>query len=697
MKIINYITQVAEIDHYIKKVEWEVFLIIFYILVFLLLFVKANTFYVSYSFSKKKYSFMWPVYTLWAFFSLFSTVLFFPILDIFVSVMTCSKSANGSYINVYFNKVTCWSGDHILHSIFGFLAAIVFLETNFVVSICYFECKSTANVPSARVNARANFLVILYHTVMIISFMFMRGEDYHYILLIFIIGGSLLIFFKFHFNSPYYNEKVAKLWSCLMSINLWTAIMLCFSKFMEGTLFEGSIVAWMIGIPFIILIVITNRDQRVDLLLINVNKFQSGDELQNQIRFILKLISWQSTNKNASILLDGYIEIHKQTCNKEDCPLKQKVVKSNFKSNKNNAAGSDDVNNDKTNLLYKLLDRMYYYGIKKFPNNTSLRISYAFFLIEKMEGKQTAVHELATAKQNKPPFDEQFVIFRYQKIIDDELAESKNEGNVGLDAMSEQTFQNHLRQFQSNIEKSSMLHMEFWSQLSEDNPDLNKLNELGVKIFHSVNNVEDHWLKLQKISPNVPKAMKLYGKFLTDITNDRERGEEFLEKARNLININSNKKSTAINFSGNEEIGDNSTPTIFVSGDAEKIGVISNINIACSSIFGYTKSELINRNVKILMPSLYSKNHDSFIENYNQTQEMKFIDKERFVFGKHKSYYIFPVFVNIKPINNGQNVQFAGTFRIDKVFKNIGYFLTLNNGNIDSISSCKLNFTSSMH
>jgi hypothetical protein len=124
-----------------------------------------------------------------------------------------------------------------------------------------------------------------------------------------------------------------------------------------------------------------------------------------------------------------------------------------------------------------------------------------------------------------------------------------------------------------------MLHMEFWSQLGEDNPDLNKLNELGVKIYHSVNNVEDHWNKLQKISANVPKAMKLYGKFLTDITNDKERGEEFLEKARNLININSNKKSSAINFSGNEEISDNSTPTIFVSGETEKIGIIVNINV----------------------------------------------------------------------------------------------------------------------
>ena len=34
------------------------------------------------------------------------------------------------------------------------------------------------------------------------------------------------------------------------------------------------------------------------------------------------------TNRNAAILLDGYIEIHKQTCNKDDCPLKQKVMKS---------------------------------------------------------------------------------------------------------------------------------------------------------------------------------------------------------------------------------------------------------------------------------------------------------------------------------------------------------------------------------
>ena len=43
-----------------------------------------------------------------------------------------------------------------------------------------------------------------------------------------------------------------------------------------------------------------------------------------------------------------------------------------------------------------------------------------------------------------------------------------------------------MRLMQNNIERSALMHMEFWSQLSEDNPDLGKLNEIGIKINSSV-------------------------------------------------------------------------------------------------------------------------------------------------------------------------------------------------------------------
>jgi hypothetical protein len=153
------------------------------------------------------------------------------------------------------------------------IVSVLFLSISLVVSITYFECRKSATDANARINSRGNFLLLCYQMVLVICFNLMHGEQYQYIILFLILGGSLLLFIKFHFNSPYFNETIGKLWSSLVSINLWTAIMLTFSKFMENTLFEGSLIAWIIGIPFIILIVLTNRDHRIDLLLINVNKF----------------------------------------------------------------------------------------------------------------------------------------------------------------------------------------------------------------------------------------------------------------------------------------------------------------------------------------------------------------------------------------------------------------------------------------
>lgn len=131
---------------------------------------------------------------------------------------------------------------------------------------------------------------------MIIAFTFMNGDRYQDIILTMILAGSLVLFYKFHYDSPYYNENIAALWSTLASLNLWTACMLIFSRIFHTSTTEGAVIGWLIGLPFLVVIVLTNRDHRVDLLLINVNKFTNGDQIQNQIRYILKLISWHSNS-----------------------------------------------------------------------------------------------------------------------------------------------------------------------------------------------------------------------------------------------------------------------------------------------------------------------------------------------------------------------------------------------------------------
>ena len=171
-------------------------------------------------------------------------------------------------------------------------------------------------------------------------------------------------------------------------------------------------------------------------------------------------------------------------------------------------------------------------GLKKFSGNTTLRIAYAFFLLDKMHSKQQALQELIDVEQKNPPLDEQFIIYRYKKIIEDDIAEAQQneQKGGGLDVVNELSFQNLLRMCQAYIEGAALLHLEFWSQLSEDQPDLAKLADIGNKITLAIKVVEDQWQKLMKINPNNTKAMRLFGEFLIEIVHDRERGEEVLEK-----------------------------------------------------------------------------------------------------------------------------------------------------------------------
>ena len=51
-----------------------------------------------------------------------------------------------------------------------------------------------------------------------------------------------------------------------------------------------------------------------------------------------------------------------------------------------------------------------------------------------------------------------------------------------------------------------------------------------MKITSIDYSIEEHWNKMQKISSNVPKALRTFGKYLIEIMNDKEKGEDLLER-----------------------------------------------------------------------------------------------------------------------------------------------------------------------
>jgi len=98
-------------------------------------------------------------------------------------------------------------------------------------------------------------------------------------------------------------------------------------------------------------------------------------------------------------------------------------------------------------------------------------------------------------------------------------------------------------------------------------------------------------------------------------------------------------------------------------------GIIMSVNIAAELIFGYQESELLNKNVKMLMPDSYKKEHDKFISNYMETGDGKIISprgrlaRRREVTGIQKDGSIFPLELSIGVSNVLGEQMFTGVVR----------------------------------
>lgn len=95
----------------------------------------------------------------------------------------------------------------------------------------------------------------------------------------------------------------------------------------------------------------------------------------------------------------------------------------------------------------------------------------------------------------------------------------------------------------------------------------------------------------------------------------------------------------------------------------DKIGIVRSFNRAAEKLFGYTASEVIGQNVKMLMPEPYYSEHDGYLNNYKHSGIEKIIGIGREVTGLRKNGTTFPLDLAVSKINLGKELMFAGILR----------------------------------
>lgn len=206
---------------------------------------------------------------------------------------------------------------------------------------------------------------------------------------------------------------------------------------------------------------------------------------------------------------------------------------------------------------------------------------------------------------------------------------------------------------------------------------------------------------MQQIYPNTPKAVKLYAMFLIEVVNDKEAGNELLQKAKDSSQIRTNFDVQGNGGNIADDMGggmgmnlQDGSPLVYISGENDRMGFISNINLSACRIFGYLrKEELLSKNIKILMPNIYSYNHDEFVRSACMKSVDQITNKERSVYGRHTSGYIFPISLQIKYFQSFlHGKQFAATLKTEKkgINTSVAYLIIDQHGRVLEASSSKL-------
>ncbi len=92
-------------------------------------------------------------------------------------------------------------------------------------------------------------------------------------------------------------------------------------------------------------------------------------------------------------------------------------------------------------------------------------------------------------------------------------------------------------------------------------------------------------------------------------------------------------------------------------------GIIQLCNPAAEKEFGYISSEIAGQNIKMLMPSPYKEEHDTYLDNYMKTGKAQIIGLVRELEGLRKDGSVFPMELSVSEMWVGDQRSFTGIVR----------------------------------
>jgi PAS domain S-box-containing protein len=158
---------------------------------------------------------------------------------------------------------------------------------------------------------------------------------------------------------------------------------------------------------------------------------------------------------------------------------------------------------------------------------------------------------------------------------------------------------------------------------------------------------------------NIIRLMKDYGQLTRDELID------LVKELQQKVTVNEVQQTKHTDALGDSEERLRAILETAVEGiiTIDERGSIDSFNPSAEKIFGYTAREAIGKNIKILMPEPFRREHDGYLKNYHQTGHAKIIGIGREVIGRRKDGTVFPMDLSVSEVRLANRRMFTGFVR----------------------------------
>ncbi|KAL4512705.1 hypothetical protein ABPG72_020542 [Tetrahymena utriculariae] len=609
-------------------------------------------------------------------------VLYIPFFQLFCSSFRCEKNINNDYSalnsqNSYFNTITkneCFATIQIPNFLLSIICMVLLHGFSSFFNKLYFDSRLDCTYKNSKINGKYDLNVQYFASTFSVITTFVFEERYSVIRVILSITWWFNLV-KLLNENILYNYKIfsfLKLQQAL--IIFWTSLIGAYNYFFPGSTIV--VFYWVVGIIFLTIYNIHYEPVNNEICAANSSNYMYANDAIKQLRVLCYAITRYD---QYSLKIDGFLNRHRNDCNLPNCPSRS----NSLRIKKFNRMLASQTNNEDLIMSIFVTYTIFNNNIQKFGGSNQIRLLYSLFLLDTIQNKDQALIQISFLLINQPSLQEQFFAYRLKKVI---MQIQNHKDYKKLDFSSELNIDEYSNKFKKLLNTAIQNYIQFLQELLENSPQAENLLKKGNQLneqFELIQNQFDHLSQQKNLNQHTFHCYKIFS------INVLEDKEHFQALQKQIIDQNEQQGGKEAEEEGNIQEDEIYTQGIVViSSQEENFANIIEVNSELLKIIGFTKSQVLLKNISFLIPKIWQQYHDQFIDLFLASGQKKIIGQQRDMFIKCRQDYSLPIKINIKTIpSHSQGLLFqAQIIAQNLLYDYPAFIITQVNGKIDTIS-----------